>query len=224
MDQFEDPLEGITTEIIRRVMLLFKEADFNLANYITERHKRNSGGVFFGSNRLSDRVDKVIELQTQHYVSCWFNQKRESMAMWNLYSNMDGVAIKIPFDNLNKNLLPEIDIKKTEYYCGKVNYQDFKDEDQYSENALRKTKKIALRKDESYSHEKEVRYVFKLTDSRKDSVQLTSIPSQKLDLKSLGIKVVCHPRMPFWKKENIKRMLSDAKLTKCYQISEIQLR
>lgn len=218
MDQFEDPLEGIPFETLRRCTRINNEPSLNLANVILEPDK------FFLNKRLkvTGRIDNIIQIQSNHFVSCWFYEKRESMAMWNLYSNEDGVAIKIPFGKLKSFLKP--DYKETEisdYFCGKVKYQDFKNENPYSSNSLSEIGKVSLRKDISFSHEKEIRFVIKLGKTKNlDS----GINSCNIDLKNIDLNIVCHPRMVGWKKKNISKMLKDAKLSKSFHESEIVLR
>ncbi|GGG96482.1 hypothetical protein GCM10007415_34590 [Parapedobacter pyrenivorans] len=227
MTSFEDPFEGITTEIIRKIVKLssqYKEGDFNITENLLSAFNKNKDGT---QTNLSGRTQKIIELQSTHYVLCWFHEVRESMAMWNLYSNQDGVAIKIPFKNLNESLVPDPDTKIPihNFYCGKVDYQDFLDEDKFSQESLNKVKKVGLRKDKSYAHEKEVRYVIKINKSvLLENKETAMILSKQIDLSSLEMKVVCHPRMEKWKKENIKKILRDAKLINSFSVSEIQLR
>jgi len=189
-----------------------------LANVILNHNNllHLSGTNFFG------RLDNILKIQATHFVSCWFYEQRESLAMWNLYSNEDGVAIKIPFGKLKLFLLPHTKeewIK--EYYCGKVSYQDFIIENPYSNETLKKIRKVALRKDASFSHEKEIRFVIKVKDIINSN---TDINSNQLKLNDLDLKVVCHPKMTKWKMKNIKQILNDAKLSASFEVSKIILR
>lgn len=218
MDQFEDALEGVPFETLQRFADINKGLNLNLANMILNPNEF----ILRTENMVSGRLDAVLQIQSSNFVSCWFYEQRESMAMWNLYSNPDGVAIKIPFGKLKSLLKPEkskIAIK--EYYCGKVTYQDFKQTDPYSENGLRKLGKVALRKDMSFSHEKEIRFVIKSADYKN---MQTAISSEPIVLKDLEMQIVCHPRMIEWKKKNIHQILKDARLSKSYAVSEITLR
>lgn len=215
MDQFEDPLEGIPFDILQRYFSM-GDKSISLGQYVLDVNPLANG------NKIAGRIDKIHQIQSNTFVSCWFSEKRESMAMWNLYSNPDGVAIKIPFGKLKNFLNPEIDkLNLIEYYCGKVSYQDFADKDPYPEDSISRIKRFALRKDISYSHEKEIRFVVK---SRKLDRQTIRLNSKPIDLKELEMEVVCHPRMDDWKKTNVKRILRAASLYKCFSESEIKLR
>lgn len=218
MDQFEDALEGIPYETIHKFTSLYGEYNLSLAHIIANPDKY----IIKPKTALSGRLDNIIHTQTSNFVSCWFCEQRESMAMWNLYSNPDGVAIKIPFVKLKKLLVPVnkiISIK--EYYCGMVDYQDFKQTDPFSANSLKKIKKVALRKDTSFKHEQELRFIVKVSENPK---MVTGINSEPIELNNLRMKVVCHPRMESWKMKNIKKFLETAGLTDVYSESEIKLR
>jgi hypothetical protein len=144
------------------------------------------------------------------------------MAMWNLYSNPDGVALKVSFGKLKLLLRPEsanIDIK--EYYCGKVKYQDFRYKDSCENDRLSEIEKVTLRKDISFSHEKEIRFV---VQTNKYRGQITAIDTETINLRELDIKVVCHPKMAQWKINNIKQLLKGARIADSFLDSEIKLR
>ncbi len=217
MDQFEDPLEGIPLTALMQFGLLNKDTKLNLAEIILY------GSSLIGSDtKLPGRLTQIHQIQKSAFVSCWFHETRESMAMWNLYSNSDGVAITVPFGKIKTHLKPVDDnISIDDYYCGRVDYQDFHTIDPYIDNSKFKVKKIALRKDKSYSHEKEIRFVVRSYKYDSTEIGLNSLP---IDLKELDIKVVCHPQMADWKRKNIKQILSDMRLTDAYKESEIKLR
>ena len=102
MDQFEDALEGIPFETLERFAKTNIEPTLNLANIIIEPDRYLS----YPKVKIFGRIDQILKIQSSHFVSCWFYEQRESMAMWNLYSNADGVALKIPFGKLISNLKP----------------------------------------------------------------------------------------------------------------------
>jgi hypothetical protein len=217
MDQFEDLLEGVPYETLVRARKLNIEG-FNLSDAIA-----NHSSFMIGGLKITSRIDRIIEIQKSHFVSCWFSQQRESMAMWNLYSNSDSVAIKIPFGKLKKYYFPilnnHVDI---EYYCGRVSYQDFSNLNSDSEEYLTKMGKIGLRKDLSFSHEKEVRFIVKNEFNSKENIKgIESIP---LNFNDVGLQVISHPKMSNWKKDNIKKLLASKKLKGTFQESEIKLR
>jgi len=214
MDQFEDPLEGIPYATLNKY-ISSKAGSFFLADFITQP------GKYFMENEVhvKDRLRRIFDIQTSHYVSCWFVAQRESVAMWNLYLNGDGVALKIPFGKLKSTLKPDVDDFEG-YYCGKVEYQDFRNTDPYLENPIRKIGKVALRKDLSFKHENELRFVLK----KRLEKSTTGINSKILDLATLNFEVVGHPRMSSWKKYNIEQALKKIGLETSFKNSEIKLR
>jgi len=219
MDQFEDPLEGIPLEVILRFRQALNYPHESLPKLIMNTNaspvKPDLG--------MYGRFERISKIQKTHFISCWFHGNRESMAMWNLYSNPDGVAIKVPFGKLKEYLIPnQIGLNIKEYFCGKVSYQDFKDDDPYTWGELHKIKKVSLRKDLSFNHEEEIRFVVK-TDE-KTITSPAGIKSEKLDLKNMDLSVVCHPRMADWKKNNIRHLMMSIRLVSGYSESEISLR
>jgi hypothetical protein len=219
MDQFEDTLEGVPFETLMRMTQMSNLPTFSLANYILNHNKT----TLPQKSKLFGRIDKILQIQSSHYVSCWFSKQRESMAMWNLYSNPDGIALKIPFKILKNQLKPNSEEQNIQdYFCGKVEYQDFRNQNVYPDNGLSKIKKVSLRKDVSFSHENEIRFVIK-TDKTTDDLEL-GIKSEPLNLKELDLKIVCHPKMVSWKKNNIRKLLMNENLFNSFENSEIRLR
>lgn len=218
MDQFEDVLEGVPYETLMRAGFLNNKEAFNLSEVIL-----NSDSFMLNGLNIATRIDRVIQIQKSHFVSCWFSQQRESMAMWNLYSNSDSVAIKIPFSYLKKEYKPDLKNKENiEYYCGRVSYQDFRNTNQNLDDSLTKLGIIGLRKDLSFSHEKEVRFIVKKElNSKENTVGIESIP---LNFNDIDLKIISHPKMSNWKKDNIKKLLKSKKLGNVFSESEIKLR
>jgi len=218
IDQFEDALEGVPFESLWRISAIGRELGLKFTDLI------NSSKTFVGKESFMTygRVEEVFNIQTTNFVSCWFLENRESMAMWNLYSNSDGVAIKVNFGKLRTLLYPNIDeeiIK--DYYCGRVVYQDLYESNPISQEYLRKIPKASLRKDKSFAHEKEFRFVVKLN---KADNNLLGIDSQMIDLKHLEMTIICHPQMPNWKKNNIRSILKSKKMQSSFKESGIELR
>lgn len=221
MDDFEDPLEGVP---ISAIITFAEERDSRLIDELNFSELILDKTKF---NKLTDGMQKkitgVIENQQHHFVSCWFLGKRESIAMWNLYSNPDGIAIKVPvrsmfnhFEDVSSSLFQQ---GISSFYGGKVTYQDFKSIDEYDEE--NKVSRIALRKDISYKHEEEFRFVIKTNPDGEDNVFFTT---KIKDLKALNMKVFCHPLMAEWKRDNIWQILKEANLEQAFALSEIRLR
>jgi hypothetical protein len=217
MDQFEDPLEGIPLSVLIRAAQIGNGFHMNLGDLVLH----NTDNLLYNTE-VPSRLTKIHEIQKSAFVSCWFFEERESMAMWNLYSDPDGVAIKVPFGKIKQLLKPvENKMPINDFYCGRVNYQNFHQIDPSKDNDSFKVKKVALRKDKSFIHEKELRFVVR---SYKYSGSETGLNSQPIKLKDLEIKIVGHPQMAEWKRNNIRQILRGIKLQGAFEESEIRLR
>jgi len=221
MDSFEDPLEGIS---LNDLAVYYDEMDYNklddenLAQLILKKELNPKL-----SSDLRVSLQRIKQIQKYTFVSCWFISKRESMAMWNLYSNSDGVAIRVSapklFEFFKNYDDPSLFSKALSFYGGKVKYQNFNTIDPDSEDA--EVPKDTLRKDLSFEHENEFRFVIRI---RKENEEIDSISIPMQNLNEIGLRIYCHPLMPQWKKNNIKAMLQYAGLSKSYTSSEITLR
>jgi len=220
MDQFEDPLEGIP---LKALETYWEKVDLNLVQNKSLNELILDRSIFDSLPApLRSRLNTINAIQKTNYVSCWFNEQRESMAMWNLYSNPDAVAIKVPFKKLCTHLKPKmLNEHISRYYGGKVDYQDFTNLRQFTPSPGSRLPGVALRKDKSFSHEKEFRFVITAKPGMKET---TGIDTTAIDLKKLGFKVICHPRMTEWKKKNIKKILLANGYNTSFVESEIKLR
>lgn len=218
MDKFEDPLEGIP---LRALFAYQTKLDsdliqgLSLSELILDEQLRD-----LVPPSLQKKLRSVNAIQKSTFVTCWFAEQRESLAMWNLYSNPEGVAVKIPFGKLvSKLTVPSEGVSA--YYGGMVEYLDLRKLYSAPGNSDVQQIKVALRKDYSFKHECEYRFVIRVRDHRND---LTGINSEIIDLKKIGMKVICHPRMAAWKKKNVQRLLEDHDLKNAYDESVITLR
>jgi hypothetical protein len=217
MDQFEDLQEGIP-------LSAFVAHAEKLNLHLIE--SKTIGELILDAKQfkkipplLQKKLNAINAIQKTSFLTCWFAEQRESVAMWNLYSNADGVAVKIPFSKLSKKLKIEKDPNISAYYAGRMVYQDFST--LYKKTADSKVGKVALRKDTSFTHESEFRFVVRTKDHHQDSAGINSLP---LDLARVGMKVICHPRMAAWKKKNVQNLLADVGLANVMQESSIRLR
>lgn len=121
-----------------------------------------SGGIFKrilegNSTKLETLRNKLQQTQKCNYASCWYLADRESIAMWELYAKQ-GLAIRFErsqFQKLIKSRL-ETNVTLSKYKrlaAGRVVYQNFLNDDNET------LKYLAFRKDESFSHEREYRFV-----------------------------------------------------------------
>jgi hypothetical protein len=217
MDQFEDPQEGIP---LSAFVAYSEKANFDLMEGKTLSELILDAEKFKKiPPPLQKKLNAIHAIQKTSFLTCWFAEQRESVAMWNLYSNADGVAVKIPFAKLVGQLKVEKTKSISAYYAGCLVYQDFKTI--YKNTADEKVGKVALRKDHSFQHESEFRFVVRTNDHHLD---LTGIDSLPLDLARVGLQVICHPRMSSWKKANVQNLLKASGVANAMQESAIRLR
>ena len=215
MDTFEDPLEGIPFETL--IVAKRLGGEMNLGDFVMNNIESI---IPIKTNWPFSRLNQIASIQKSQYVTCWFNAKYESMAMWDLYSNENGIALKVKFGDLKKYLKPSIpEQNMTEYFCGKVSYQNLRPGDPYDPDTLKKLKRVALRKDNSYAHEKEIRFVVKPKTNNE-----TGLFSEKLPLTKMDVEIIPHPRMAKWKIDNVLTLLKSKRLGKRLKPSEIRLR
>jgi hypothetical protein len=199
MDKMEDANEGISIN-----QLLIRYGD-EIEKEIAKKNKKQSG-----------KTELPLKLrQEKYFLSCWLIHHRESVAMWNSYSNSDGIALRISTDILIKAITENSEVMNDEekmktLYHGPIVYKDFfnpQDRKQFKEEI----DIIGFQKDQSFEHEKEYRFLFK-QDMHNYSVEKIPFVKLKLnDFSKLKFDLIYHPKMENWKKENIKNVLSALK-------------
>ena len=158
-------------------------------------------------DELSGRRHLSIEKrQKECFVSCWARDHRESVAMWNLYSNQDGIAICVKIGEL-LNILKNAEVKRNDMFKkiqhGAVVYKDFHNP-KHRESFKDQIENIGFQKDACFSYEKE--YRFFMRDFRgKTKSKLVKVDIPKFE--ELKATIVFHPKMKEWKKQNIKLLI-----------------
>jgi hypothetical protein len=189
LDKFEDPFEGIATRLIKQ------GARFSEIN---GKYKKLHDLVHF---------QEAMSAQKSQYVNCWFAGERESMAMWNLHSGPDSVALKADFKTLSNGLKRPFQkyIKENDgnysIICSSVHYLEL---NPFNEKASAgKYHYSALKKDKSFEYEKEYRFLITARNAGK-SRTFISIP---VDLERLDMTVISHPNIEDWQFRNLKKLI-----------------
>lgn len=219
LDKLDDPIEGLSTSFLRSNAELSKLESRAIRYEKLSNDKNANLDKIRAVSELVKKHTKEI-LQTKQYVNCWFAGDRESIAMWDLYSNRDSVAIKVDFKSLKTSFETsfrdfivknnnEISIIGDEITYLKLN--------PFDENLKKQTLQYsALKKDISYAYENEYRFLIVSKDSETefaqaldDRKQFYSVP---IDFENLDMTIIAHPKMEEWKFENIKKLLKLAKV------------
>jgi len=159
LSEFEDKLEGVS---------LFH----HLINYTSHKIAENANdwsaalakafafNFHLPKGRSIKNQSEII--QNTNYASCWYINNYESVAMWQLYSKPDSIAIRIPYKILSNELLSHnfeltsdniVKIK-----LGSIDYFRFNDIDELM-NIAYKIDSIGFIKDLSFKHENEFRII-----------------------------------------------------------------
>jgi hypothetical protein len=216
MDKMEDTNEGISLD-----QLLVKYGDETLQrgapNKIPNSKKTNSKlskDKKTKDKRTKDKARRdevnheLFKQQQSYFLSCWLIHDRESVAMWNSYSTIDGMAIRIDADSLIDAVVKHGRLdpgdKAWKLYYGLVDYQDFlSGEDGMP--AGDSAEIFGFRKDLSFEHEHEFRFLLKAGKRSAGEDELVNLKLNNFS--RLKFDLIFHPKMEEWKKRNIRNVL-----------------
>lgn len=168
--------------------------------------------------RSFDIIDSLHALskdRARYFANCFYSAENESVAMWNLYSGVQGIAIRFNATSLYK-FIKDYYYKKLEkdYYliANKVRYEKVLYHKVYDENGILKSwlndiSGTPLVKDEAYIHENEYRFIF---EKRSGTV---GRPIVKLDdFSQIEFSVFVQSNIEDWKFTLIDELLAEAKI------------
>jgi hypothetical protein len=192
---FDDPLEGITED------LLYKHSptdDKQNREDTSEQHV----------HPFSNYLQKV---QRKLFASCWFLGIRESLAMWETYSNKDSVALRfkpqylcdIMSNSFTRFNMPDF----TAMVHSKVEYFKLSPFDA-ADNSLKNCghQYSGFLKDLSYKHEEEFRFLLMQNKETDDQEFYEFSPGP---INNLDFNIITHPYMEEWKFKNIRLVLKN---------------
>ncbi|MGB1269627.1 MAG: hypothetical protein ACPG45_07795 [Flavobacteriaceae bacterium] len=222
LDKFEDQKEGT------RISHLFYQNCIKALENDPEINKMVGGVSVEVNGGMMNKIDeKINQIQKSNFANCWFmaNDYSESVAMWNLYSSPNSVAIKIKYSDF-KNIISEKGLlsyyEDIEVVCSPIKYVDF------ISPKIKGTKlpDSIFIKDISFQHEKEFRIILKKEfkkippidyhpsihrkKSEKNHAGLhdkTGIELDFIDFEKFPYELIFHPKSPEWVKNNINKIL-----------------
>jgi hypothetical protein len=214
IDQFQDGNEGKHPETI--ILDLEKEkrrwADMWLR--ITGQENSSTGILGAIKSRMEEpvisntfslfRESEEKSAQMEYFVNCWHSSLTESPLMWGIYSNIDGIAIKITYRDL-KNLFKDMDTNIESEDPVRVRIEEVQYIDISKESEKLREMELGFFKHDAYRYENEIRIV-----SRKIGNFNSPNPIDNLDLIFKDISkftAVFHPLAPQWFKESIKSIV-----------------
>ncbi len=161
LDKFEDKKEGITLN-----HLFFQNIKRKLDNNPMFDSIREIMSIDTLGNEMNQIDDELKTIQEFNFANCWVlgGNDSESVAMWNLYSNPNSLAIKIKFSEFKK-LLSEKGVgnydSDLQIMCGPVRYIDFQKSDLNRAKVKEELLGSVFVKDISFEHEREYRIIAK---------------------------------------------------------------
>ncbi|HLL41997.1 MAG TPA: hypothetical protein VK369_02610 [Segetibacter sp.] len=225
LSTFFDPLEGITEKYLHDKQ--YVDAIDAQANKEGGLPKTSKEKLIHEKEEVKERFkSRLEEIQKKYFASCWYLGVRESLAMWDTYSNKDSVALKFKPSDLYKSVIDFC--KRTDFadfdtmVHGMVEYfkiSPFDPDDDGLKNCGHRFK--GFLKDLSYKHEDEFRFLLIQKDNDKtyDFFELSL-----RNLQTLDFGIVTHPYMEPWKHNNICNVLKTKGLEHKLRKSDIPTR
>jgi hypothetical protein len=225
LNSFFDPLEGITEKHLY---------DKEFIDALEEQKEKDEGLQKKSKEELNEEKEKtkerfkskLEEIQKTYFASCWYLGVRESLAMWDTYSNKDSVAIKFEPQALCNSIIESCSEHESEDFelmvHGKVEYfkiSPFDPNDTNLKNAGHRFK--GFLKDLSYKHEEEFRFLA-LQNNKNKTYWFFELSLKSIQ--SLDFTIVTHPYMEPWKYNNIYNILKEKDLEKKLLRSDIPTR
>ncbi|WP_323756094.1 hypothetical protein [Roseivirga sp.] len=225
LNLFEDKLEGITPQNLS-LNLASDKIGKEIAPWIGEIVNHITLNIN-PIKRNSLRRQK-LDFQKYNFASCWFVNDHESVAMWQLYSSPDSIAIKIPVNSFLGELdskrfdLTGYNHKKIRY--GSVKYYRFDDIGSLSQLVTNENIQGFL-KDKSFSHESEFRVILSVEENERKRAEKKPMIldeqiedlNRKLDqhiiyilfenFKNMPFELIFHPQASDWHKSNVKQTI-----------------
>lgn len=200
LSYFDDPLEGISEQF------LYENAKVN-----ADRNSKSSADPSEHKEFKSNYRQYLNRVQRILFASCWFLGIRESLAMWENYSNNDSVALRFNPDSLCRLMIEKFSSLRGDDFSvmchGKVEYfkiSPFNPDDNELRNCGHKFKGFI--KDLSYKHEEEFRFLLMQKENEK---QYEYFEVNLGSLKNLDFIIITHPYMEDWKFNNIYTILKN---------------
>jgi hypothetical protein len=222
-DHFEDRLEGITGRDIDRLGFIIDEP-LTKENINPTFSEEEQNKLISWHKRNTEHIKSSVALtQETQFCCCWFQGDRESIAMWKLYSDDGGVAIRFNGKELVSQVLISAEAYSntdfTSFYYGPVEYKNIWPIDL---DTKFKNKFNGLKKDNSYRHESEFRFVAVVDPKKRAEHIYFKLPIGPIS--SFQIEIIANPFMPQWKYDNLKQLLKVYDLGDRLQKSKMVIR
>jgi hypothetical protein len=222
LDSFEDGVEGLTWNGIN--LKYWLQGEPLTSENINPSFDSETQTKLIEQDK-ADRQAYLFELtssQQTQFASCWFLGNRESISMWKIYSDKNGVAIKFKARELTDTLVKAAECFTNtdfEYFTfGPVQYKNIWP---FDLNEAFDGRFNAMKKDNSYSHENEFRFITVVPLQKKGAYENFKLPIG--DLSTYDIEIITNPFMKQWEFVNLKRLLKLYNLETKISVSKMDI-
>lgn len=216
LDFFEDNLEGITAAgaNLRRWLSDPPLTEENLNVDIPKE-------LIQWEADLRTAHDQEFRLsQTSQFASCWFESERESIAMWRLYSDRNGLMLRFRKSEIIKIVTIAAEAYESEIFV-EMCYDSisYKKLNPFDPKEKFQNKFNGLKKDIAYEHEKEFRFIVLCNSSEAGRHCSFQLPIGALtDFEFL--EIYTNPYIRDWEFPNMKNLMAlfglESKLNKSH--------
>lgn len=220
LDFYEDPYEGVKYKTLTDYQT-YKDEPNNPASEDLEELQKS-----FREKKAKLEAKIAMEQKSQ-FSNSWFLSDRENIAMWNLYSNKDSVAIKVDVKNFIRNLenavkAYEIDHPSYKYICGEISYNRLNPWNPYNEDYKLRAYS-GFKKDIVFQHENEWRVLISIPEQG-DLNYPGNLIMKYENILDIIEEVTTHPQMEEWKYKNIESLLALHKIENKLKRSRVYLK
>jgi hypothetical protein len=208
LDNLIDPLEGLPETTLSYMDKTEPNSGKESIQGITAAKKLKQETE--KRKKLSMAMQKTEESQQTQFANCWYMGKKESFAMWNIYSNPDSVAIRYRPGELLDLVIPAAqEMPNPDFLHLIYGYVDYDDiwPFRYNRKNPPRIKHAAFRKDSSYKHEQEFRFVAVVNSDCRGKYDYFELSLSNIDSDSFS--VLANPYMESWKFDNIRKFLEN---------------
>lgn len=209
-DRFEDVFEGARGFNFQKAAIYDKLKQSLTLTVMSQLRAAGIGNPTDNDveNKLKEEFESWLVTQEskrrEYFVSCWHANERESEAMWKLYitAKKQGVAIQTTMERLCYS------IGKNGFEVGNVIYISY-------EKPLESDAEPIWYKRTAFSHENEVRAIFREVGTSKDGMPVM------IDLDMLIERVYVSPSAPGWFADLVRRVMNKYGLDKPVEYSRL---
>jgi hypothetical protein len=213
IDQFDDPLEGLSDKIIFDLWVCNHTPNFEIMNPAIPLDKRQQ--IVANAKQGIKNIKEVASItQRAQFASCWYLSQRESRAMWDLYSDLGSVAVRFEAKELIQIIKDQARKDSDRNYnymtIGNVYYRDLYPPEFDQNRPFEPQNNFSInKKDSSYSHENEFRFVI---NSKKVIAENIGFGLSFPSLSTLNFNIITHPKTEKWKFMVLKKLLMNYNL------------